>query len=197
MEVEGFTKQQIFDTMVKLVNAQKLETNAALADQRREAQELHQATLDALNEIRADLGEIQLQMAGGISKPTPAPTAASTLPLTPRDGDARPDGPGDDKLARGKAHDTIGVYVPPPARGAQIIRPSSITMASEAHPHRRYDDFAPHHRDPDAHHHRSLPKIDFPKFDGTCPKLWQKRCGLFLSVRDPSFYVDHRRHDAL
>jgi hypothetical protein len=49
-------------------------------------------------------------------------------------------------------------------------------MASEAHPHRRYDDFAPHHRDPDAHHHRSLPKIDFPKFDGACPKLWQKRC---------------------
>jgi hypothetical protein len=29
MEVEGFTKQQIFDTMVKLVNEQKLETNAA------------------------------------------------------------------------------------------------------------------------------------------------------------------------
>jgi hypothetical protein len=177
MEVEGFTNQQIFDTMVKLVNDQKAEAAAALADHKREALDLHDITMAALGEIRDEIGVIHARLEGGDPKPTAASAPASTPPLTPRDGEACPDGLGDDKLLRGKVHDTSGVYVPPPVRGAQGSRHPTFYPDAAYHSFRRTDSSSSHHRDTESHtQHRSLPKVDFPKFDGECPKLWQQRC---------------------
>jgi len=127
MEVEGFTKQQIFDTMVKLINDQKAESTAALAEQKaeaiaamaehkREMLDLHHITMAALGEIREKLGTITARLDTGDPKRTAPSTAASSPPLTPREHEACPDGLGDDKSTRAKDHDTSGVYVPPPAR---------------------------------------------------------------------------------
>lgn len=170
MEVESFTKQQIFDTMVKLVNDQKAEAAVALAAHQQATQEHQRITLDALNEIRADLGEIQLHLERGGPKAHSTAATTSSPPATPRDGEIGPSGHIDDKFRRGKAHESTGLYVPPPARGANPGR---------SHPPITTDD--PYT------HHRSIPKIDFPRFDGVCPKLWQQRCEDYFSL-----YGTHR-----
>ena len=46
------------------------------------------------------------------------------------------------------------------ARGAQSGRFPTSSPSDDSH----------------HHHHKSLPTIDFPRFDGSCPKLWQQRC---------------------
>ena len=79
---------------------------------------------------------------------------------TPKDGEIGPAGHGADKFRRGKALESSTLYVPPPARGAHFGRPTTPRIPDE---HLQ-------------HHHKSLPKIDFPHFDGTCPKLWQQCC---------------------
>jgi hypothetical protein len=152
-------------------------------------QEQHRAMLDALKEIREDIGDIQLRMERGISQPSSSTIKAASPPPTPRGGDISQIGPSEDKHARGKAHDTAGVYVPPPARGAQFARPTHTSVADDLLQSRRHDEFPhPHHRDHDSHvNHRSLPKIHFPKFDGSCPKLWKQRCEDYFSL-----YGTHR-----
>jgi hypothetical protein len=88
MEVEDFTKQQIFDTMCKLVDDQKKEAAAALEEHRQATkaaiQEHTRTTVETLNEIRADLGEIQLRLDRGYAKVSTA-SATSSPPITPRD----------------------------------------------------------------------------------------------------------------
>jgi hypothetical protein len=121
MEVEAFTKQQIFDTMCKLVEDQKKELAAKMEEQRNETktalQEQHRSTTEILNEIWADLGDIQLQLERGTPKAATAPMASST-PISLRDDDHGPFGHGDDKFRWGEAAETAVLYVPPPARGA-------------------------------------------------------------------------------
>ncbi|KAK1608406.1 hypothetical protein QYE76_032079 [Lolium multiflorum] len=129
MEVEGFTKQQIFDTLYTIVNDQKAETTTAFADQQRMMQEQHRAMLDALKEIREDIGDIQLRMERGISQPSSSTIKAASPPPTPRGGDLSQIGPSEDKYARGKAHDTAGVYVPPPAR--DVLEVSAILVSQQ------------------------------------------------------------------
>ncbi|KAK1607259.1 hypothetical protein QYE76_030932 [Lolium multiflorum] len=116
MEVEGFTKQQIFNTLYTIVHDQKAETTSAFVEQRRMMQEQHRAMLDALKEIREDIGDIQLQMERGVTQPSSSATKAASPPPTPCGGDLSQIGPSDDKNAWGKAHDIASVYVPPPAR---------------------------------------------------------------------------------
>jgi hypothetical protein len=41
--------------------------------------------------------------------------------------------------------------------------------------------------DENQHGYRSIPKIDFPRFDGVCPKLWQQRCEEYFHL-----YGTHR-----
>jgi hypothetical protein len=123
--------------------------------------EHHRAMLATLNEIRANIGNIQLRMERQGSKSSSSSAVEQSPPPTPRDSDPRPVRPSDDKTARGKAHDTMGAYVPPPARGAQIPRPNPAL--DDPFPHRRTDEhFHNHHRDTDSHHHHhALPKIHF------------------------------------
>jgi hypothetical protein len=54
--------------------------------------------------------------------------------------------------------------VPPPVRGAHARSTPSV-LPDESHGN-----------------FRSIPKIDFPKFDGVCPKLWQQRCEDYFAL---------------
>jgi hypothetical protein len=123
MEVEDFTKQQIFDTMCKLVDNQKKEAAAILEEHRQTTKavihEHTRTTVETLNEIHADLGEIQLPLDHGYSKVSTAP-ATSSPPITPCNIEIVPSGHSDDKFCRGKATETQVPYVPPPARGAHF-----------------------------------------------------------------------------
>jgi hypothetical protein len=65
---------------------------------------------------------------------------------------------------------TSGLYVPPLLRGVHFSRPATPFSSNDSHPH-----------------FRSIPKIDFPKFDGVCPKLWQQCCEDYFSL-----YGTHR-----
>jgi hypothetical protein len=139
MEVEGFTKQQIFDTLYTFVNDQKAETTSAFAEQQGMMQEQHRSMLDALKEIHEDIGDIQLRMERGAPPPSPSTIKSASPPPTPRGGDLSQIGHSDDKTARGKAHDTAGVYVPPPARGAQFARPPHPSSTDELLQSRSHD----------------------------------------------------------
>ena len=164
MEVEDMTNRELLDSIHKLIDGQK----GALEEQRvanSEAITAHQRhTMEMLDDIRADLGDLHLRLDRAVPSGqvyTTSPTAASS-PTTPKDGEIGPNGHREEQSRRGKAHEVPPPYVPPPARGAQFSRPNTprnVISVDESPPH-----------------HRSLPKIDFPRFDGTCPKLWQQRC---------------------
>jgi hypothetical protein len=175
MEIESWSKEQMLDAMHKIIEDQKVAVQAALEEHRQATaaslQEQQRSTLEMLNEIRADLSEIQLRLERGTAPPTTAPSApASSPPLTPRAPECCPHGRGDDKFHRGKATETSGLYVPPPVRGAQANCSIPSVIPDESHGH-----------------FQSIPKIDFPKFDGVCPKLWQHRCEDYFAL-----YGTHR-----
>jgi hypothetical protein len=64
----------------------------------------------------------------------------------------------------------VSLYVPPLARGAHFGRSPSAHISEDTTPH-----------------YRSIPKLDFPKFDGACPKLWQQHCEYYFTL-----YGTHR-----
>jgi hypothetical protein len=109
--------------MCKLVDDQKKEAAAALEEHHQATkaaiQEHTRTTVETLNEIRADLDEIQLRLDRGYAKVSTAP-ATSSPPITPRDTKIGPSWHGDDKFRWGKATETQVPYVPPPARGAHF-----------------------------------------------------------------------------
>jgi hypothetical protein len=160
----------MLDAMHKVIEEQRQAAQAALEEHRQATrdslQEHQRSTTEVLNEIRADLGEIQLRLERGASKAAAVPAASlSSPPPTPRDAQCCPNGRGDDKHNRGKVLETSGLYVPPPVRGAHLTRPATPLSSDDSHTH-----------------YRSMPKIDFPKFDGVCPKLWQQRCENYFSL---------------
>ena len=61
------------------------------------------------------------------------------------------------------------VYVPPLARGANLGQFTHTSLDDDSQAH-----------------HRTIPKVDFPHFDGACPKLWQKHCEGYFAL-----YVSH------
>jgi hypothetical protein len=163
MDIEAWSKEQMLEAMHKIIEDNKVAAQAALEEHRQATtaslQEQHRITLETLDEIRADLGEIQLRLERGATPPTATPSAPTTSsPPTPRDPECCPHGRGDDKFRRGKATETSRLYVPSPVRGAHA-RSTLPVLHDESHGN-----------------FRSIPKIDFPKFDGVCPKLWQQRC---------------------
>ena len=73
MEVESFSKQQLFDSLVKLANDNKAEAAASLAEHKREAQDLHSITMETMGAIRAELSSIRSRL--DIIDPKSAPSA--------------------------------------------------------------------------------------------------------------------------
>jgi hypothetical protein len=108
---------------VQLVDDQKKEAAATLEEHRQTTKAaIHEHThtmVETLNEIHADLGEIQLRLDRGYSKVSTAP-ATSSPPITPCNTEIIPLGHSDDKFCRGKATETPVPYVPPPTRGAHF-----------------------------------------------------------------------------
>jgi hypothetical protein len=175
MALESYSKEEMLDAMHKLIEEQRHTAQAVLEEHRQATrdslQEHHRSTTEVLNEIRADLRDIQLRLERGASKAATVPAASlSSPPPTPRDAQCCPHGRDDDKQNRGKVLETPGLYVPPPVRGAHLARSTPSFSSDDSHTH-----------------YRSIPKIDFPKFDGAYPKLWQQRCEDYFSL-----YGTHR-----
>jgi hypothetical protein len=63
---------------------------ATLAEQQCLNMEQHHAMLATLNEIRVDIGDIQLRMERQVPKLSSSSDAEQSPPPTPRDGDPRP-----------------------------------------------------------------------------------------------------------
>lgn len=173
----------MFDAMFKIVDEQKKAAEeslkAALDDQHRTTTnalaEQHRILMEALAEqhrtmtqalaeqnrahstvlaeICLDLGEFHQRLDRVVHPDTKAPQPHQVS----FDDEIGPSGHNGNQPRRGQAHRPSGVYVPPPARGA-----------AHSHPHSGIE--SP--RDD----RRSIPRVDFPRFDGTCPKLWQQRC---------------------
>ena len=157
------TNRELLDSIHKMVDGQK----SAMEEQRvanSEALAAHQRhTMEMLDDIRADLGDLHLRLdrvipPGHIYTTSPSP---ATSPTTSAEGEISPTGRREEQLRRGKAPEAQPLYVPPPARGAQTGRPNTPRFSDEHTSHAN---------------HKSLPKIDFSRFDGSCPKLWQQRC---------------------
>jgi hypothetical protein len=51
--------------------------------------------------------------------------------------------------------------------------------------HRSASTFVPSSRLPTG----KLPKMDFPKFEGENPKLWQSRCGSYFDMYDVDYSI--------
>jgi hypothetical protein len=88
MEVESFTKQQMFDATYKIMKDQR---KVAVVVEHRQStkdthQEQHRSTMEMLDEIHADLSEIQLQLERGVAMAAVASlTSTSSPPVTSRD----------------------------------------------------------------------------------------------------------------
>ncbi|XBI72263.1 hypothetical protein VPH35_066259 [Triticum aestivum] len=82
---------------------------------------------------------------------------------------------------RGPGSSTQALYVPPAARGIpELPRPSS-SFSSLLHRERRNSSSG----------HGKPPSVDFPKFDGENPKLWQTRCVDYFAMfdTDPNLWI--------
>jgi hypothetical protein len=74
MDIESCSKEQMLDAMHKIIEHQKVAAQMALEEHRQATtaslQEQQRSTLETLNEIRVDLGEIQLWLECGAAPPT-------------------------------------------------------------------------------------------------------------------------------
>jgi hypothetical protein len=125
MAIDSYSKEEILDAMHKIIEEQRQAAQTALEEHRQATRESLQehlrSTTEVLNEIRTNLGEIQLCLERGASKATAVPAASlSSPPPMPRGAQCCPNGRGDDKHNRGKVLETSGLYVPPPIRGAHL-----------------------------------------------------------------------------
>jgi phosphoenolpyruvate-protein kinase (PTS system EI component) len=107
MALEFYSKEEMLDTMHKLIEEQRHTAQAALEEHRQATrdslQEHHRSLTEVMNEIRADLGDIQLRLERGASKAAAVPVASLSSPHpTPRDAQCCPHGRGDDKQSRGR-----------------------------------------------------------------------------------------------
>lgn len=85
---------------------------------------------------------------------------------------------------RGAGFGTAAPYVPPPARVvAEVSRPSS-SFSSLLHREKRSSSYS-------SSGHGKPPSVDFPRFDGENPKLWQTRCVDYFEMfdTDPDLWI--------
>jgi len=69
--------------------------------------------------------------------------------------------------------------VPPPVRGAiQPYSPSPVTPV----PFREFELSAASHISQSSNFSHTVPQLEFPKFDGTNPKIWIKRCENYFDI---------------
>ena len=96
-----------------------------------------------------------------------------------------PDGHRSAPTTRGTGSGSSPPYIPPPARGIQAQEPQNpnSSFASLIHRERRAGSYTSGHGKP--------PSVDFPKFDGDNPKLWQTRCEDYFAIydTDPDLWI--------
>lgn len=105
------------------------------------------------------------------------------------DAETGPDGCRATPTTRGQEFMGSQPYVPPPARG---ITGKSLTLAAGSS--RVANSFSSlFNREQRANHthHGKPPSMDFPKFDGHNPKLWQTRCQDYFNMfdTDPEMWI--------
>ena len=142
-------------------------------------------TREAIDEIRARTEAVEARAAGigertAPTPPTPpSPTDPGTSTHTPRAMESSSPpfvGPGSHDhraatLHRGDAPGILGIPLPAPGTGAIQSRPASADFYRT-----RHEEFR------DESVRAPAPKIEFPKFDGENPKLWQQQCETYFEV---------------
>jgi hypothetical protein len=92
-----------------------------------------------------------------------------------------PDGHRDTRLYRGDAPGILGI--PPPSPGTGIHPLSNQNIPPDQSHGTRLEEFrGGTYFDNTRNTHNPTPKMDFPKFDGENPKLWQTQCESYFEV---------------
>uniref|UniRef100_A0ACD5ZH15 Uncharacterized protein n=1 Tax=Avena sativa TaxID=4498 RepID=A0ACD5ZH15_AVESA len=163
-------KKEISDLIVQAVNAAMDSTVHASIDKAVDTMQVYADGVESTLQQRITNLQEQVGLAAHTSDPDPRTKAPG--------GDAETglDGRHSSSTTRGPSLKSSGLYIPPPARGIRQNH-TSVQAPRSFDVHDEYPDSPPRGR---------VPRIDFPKFDGENPQLWQIRCEDFFELYDTS-----------
>lgn len=137
-----------------------------------------------LDELRTQVGRIALHPAladpvGQEGDPAADPMARSpAAPMTPGGTHHGPEGHGNIIDSGGSAHGVVTTLAPPPVKGASLMPSLEIPAPASIDLTREHGQYSPH----SPHHNWSLPRLEFPPFDGDNPQFWKARCEKYFDV---------------
>ncbi|CAN6234028.1 unnamed protein product [Urochloa humidicola] len=136
--------------------------------------ELQNSVFDLKLKVDLFINELPKHSAAGeIKNETPAPADLGATASAEASGQIRH---GDEPHHRSAGAGVVTTLVPTPVKGAK--HHSELSPV----PFRQLDAIVSHTPLRSTAFHHALPQLEFPKFDGTNPKIWVKRCETYFDV---------------